>query len=90
MQNQKIIRKLFGLDQDTFMEMIIQKNTFVKDHEIPGVGYVTSYMNSKITHLHGPAIVKQENLVVKAGIFQNNLLHGMCWLYKEGILQGLE
>jgi len=84
-----VIRKQFDLSLDQYKELIEKQRMFVKNHNIPSLGYVTGFMDSKIIQMHGAAIVKQNDLKVMLCAFRNKKYHGHSLTYFHGKLIAL-
>jgi len=88
-QKEMVIRKQFDLTLDQYNELIEKQRRFVKNHNIPSLGYVTGFMDSKIIQIHGAAIVKQNDLKVMLCAFRNKKYHGHSLTYNLGKLIAL-
>ena len=57
---------------------------------ISSLGFVTGFTDSELNHVHGYAIVKQNDLKVIIGGFLNDKLHGYCLTYMNGKIESLQ
>lgn len=66
-----MIKKTFDLTDDLLEAQARNNRSLVKNEEMPGVGFATCFKVSTFDDYNGPAILKYEDLSVKACI----LLH---------------